>query len=385
MAKNLLPADYDDDWDANADHPPFVFGQNSSRKRKSSVMVDIARESRLRDDRARELKVEEYERHGVLQLGTRPVLPLSTMQEWLHDKEPSGYFHLELNVVYLDQRQDKYRLTDHVALSNLVQVIDKYRIMSLDTENKSGKIFLIVGDIEGNCVFFNDATNVPVELANRLNDVGIYKIQSNIEEDYGVLKNVGLTVTGIADTQSIAASFIDPGGNLGTHNQALLTGHPARPFLFNRMSFKHRLNRLSFLHAISDCRQPFLTLFRAVELRALSLPIPLTANDDCYKLIWDTLNRVAGVPLSVAQHGRPNGQTVDQNWETGRSKEFHDRDINNKERVSAIERSQKDWPVKYDKLKVKKVFRTMRSEEEKFQHNRRTSAAYKLRKRYFHD
>jgi hypothetical protein len=71
--------------------------------------------------------------------------------------------------------------------------------MSIDTEGKEHPIFLIIGDFMGNVLMFNNGVNCPQELFYFIEDVRIFKVQSNINEGWQVLEKIDITLTGTAE------------------------------------------------------------------------------------------------------------------------------------------------------------------------------------------
>ena len=366
----------DDNWD---DDPPVRSYLDHLEERASSSMTSRqARESpdflevRRNDDEARRRRVER----GVWNVKTRSCFSLEDVKFCLYNY---NFYYDNKNVRHFPPLRDRrYKLDDHPLIREVSSNVNRFRIMAVDTENKEGKIFLIIGDLFGNVIFFNDALNLPVEFEDDLKDVKVYKIQSNIQEDYKVLKDIGIKMVGLADTQAIFAAFVKPGskGVIGTEAQANFTGHHVIRFHHRKMNFRcNHPNADSIKHATSDARQPIVTLMKAAEIRALSYPVPLKPENDCYKLLWDICNRVAGVSVKVAEFGLHNSinRSIDDNWTIGRKDDYATGTINNRERVVAIEASQKDWPVVFEKKKEKAVHVATRTTEKRQANNRRRS------------
>ena len=369
------PDPNEDNWDDAPHHPSYL---NSLPAHASKFLreSDAFLEMRRNDDDARRYREER----GVWNVCLRPYLSFEDLIDCLESHE---WFHSRQNRVHMPPLKEdrQYKLNDHHLIKKLYNNVDRWRIMSVDTENTGEKIFLICGDPQGNCVFFNDARNTPKEIVELLEDVKVFKIQSNVEQDYKILKRVGIEMCGTCDTQTIYTAFCNPGGSAGTHNQARFTGHPERRFNVFQMNFLSKtVNGLSIDHATSDARQPIMTLFKAAHLRALSLPVAYQRDDDCFKLVWDVLNRCAGVSVQVAQHGIQNTKSVEENWLTSKSDKYVSNNINNKPRLREIEAAQQDWPLRRDKARERLIAKLHRTDAMRKAHNQRRSAASKVRR-----
>jgi hypothetical protein len=140
-------------------------------------------------------------------------------------------------------------------------------------------------------------------------------------------------------------------GNLGTVAQARFCGHDQKKFTqsmnFNKGTVDHFPNQRSIDHATCDARQPFITLFKAAVMHAETTEnkhVPLEPNDNIFNILWDVLNKCAGVPLrAVSSKGRPFNRLPEQNWKTGVEDADYNCDLNNAAEVREIVASQKDW------------------------------------------
>jgi hypothetical protein len=361
----------EEDWDnPTSPHPPFRFGDRGFGPtfndgptfnfgdpvsyEDSSVKVEASTRFRRRDQDARKLLAEEQ---VVVQM--RPHLKLSTLQNWLAGGDGNfkrKYVENDPAVhCFLDVPEGR-EIGPHPAITTLVNNVRKYRVMSVDTEGKGeGKekaerrIFLIVGDIMGNCILINNAMSCPNEIKDLMKDVSIYCLQSNIFEDADLLqKHCQIQVLGLVDTQVLFGSLVlkKPKGNLGTHAQATYCQFENRKFdhwgmNFNKGRFDHFPNKLSIEHASSDARQPFITLFQAVVDHCLALHVE--ADSDVFNVLWDALNRCTGVPIrAVSKDGNPFHREPEDNWKCSTAGDFN-LDLNSKADLKQITASQKGW------------------------------------------
>jgi hypothetical protein len=363
------PAVSEEDWDAQPPHPSFTYGDrgfgpeiaqptfnfgDNLCTNKSSVMVEASTKFRRRDIEARKEKAKK-----PVVAAERPFLSLETVKKYL---EGGGNFKIKGEKTkpdpavtsFLDVNRGQKFIGPHPAINKVVANIRKFRVMSCDTEGKedSRKIYLIIGDLHGNVLLINNAKTIPPEIRELLEDVSIYVIQSNIYEDARLLEKVcDIKVVGLCDSQVIHGALVRPMGNLGTVAQARFCGHDQKKFTtsmnFNKGSVDHFPNQRSIDHATCDARQPFITLFKAAVMHAETTEnkhVPLEPNDNVFNILWDVLNKCAGVPLrAVSSKGRPFNRLPEQNWKTGVEDADYNCDLNNATDVREIVASQKDW------------------------------------------
>ena len=338
---------------------------------------------RVRDEEAR----EEVAAQPVVNV-TRPTVLLQHLKNFI-----SGKFHFQVNPPAENEVQRHYthfragaNVSNNLDISNFVKTVEKFRIMSVDTEGKKGRIFLILGNFLGDVLLFNNACDIPRELRQLLSDVNVYKIQSNVVEDVKILSEVcNIRVVGIADTQ-VAHGVFNLGseeGNVGTVAQARFVGVDPRPYNYH-MDFQ-RGNKLpgdkELLHALSDARQPFLTIFKAVVTHVSHFHVGLTPEDNFFDFVWDLLNKIAGVSTQVVlENSLPRRRTTEENWKVSRSasNSFME-DINNSVKYQAIKLSQKGWlPTPYHRPQaVRKLFLR---DDYRIAKNKRRSQNYKLKR-----
>jgi hypothetical protein len=389
----------DKDWEADANHPHNTywdrgygpgevvgFGGSGDKKKskkskkrkfeKSEPLVSI----KISDAAARRAVLD----HGLGEPVQRPTLSLQRMREYFQGKHP---FHIGKPSVTGDQKGHATHFlaghkltTDHAVIKELVSNIEKFRVMVIDTEGKPGRdwtIFLIIGNLHGNVAMWNDAREIPDKIKELLADVTIYKIQSDIAEDWEVLATVEIRVQGCSDSQVIFGSFVCHSPiRTGTVAQSEFIGADPRPFKHDSMHFCRRNTRLdpeSFLHAVMDARQPMLTLFKAVDLCIKTfdnLPTAYKPEDNIFDFLIDVLNRVAGVPKSaVREGGRPFVRTIDENWKTGKEPSSGQLDLNCREEVLEIQEVQRQW--KKNQKHCGNVFKKLyKMEDQIWQRNR---------------
>jgi len=349
---------------------PEGFGQTKKKKRRVQVSVEPAMNARWEDQDARKVLADSKDFEVV----KRPIVPLKFIRECLEGKHrfvlrvnSLAYVHHFKAVAigtFIDPSQGPIR--------SLIENAYKYRILVVDTEQKVNPVFLIVGDFEGNVVLFSDARNIPQELKDVLQDVSVFKLQSDMVEDKTILKEAGIDLLGLADSQVILGTFITPGETaLGSGAQSKAVGAMVRPYHPFGMRFDvPNPNRLSLLHAVSDGRVPLLIAFKAAEMRAAAMTVPIKSDENVFDLIIDVLNRVAAVPRRVVTNGRPARCTVEENWLHGKEESpCPNADINDLTELKNIRASQHWWlPTK---KKRTTAYRTaFWSEEDKKAKNR---------------
>jgi hypothetical protein len=239
---------------------------------------------KIRDNEARKRIRKEPPRPP----SARPFVSLKTINENLEGKHKFHKTGMDDVTHYCALGRDKKLSPRYPAIAQLISNVKKYRLLSIDTEGKSGRIFLILSDFEGNVVLLNDAGNLPNELVGLINDVRVFKLQSDIAADFEVLRKYGIKITGGVDSQVVYRAFVTEVGNLGTAAQSESMGFERRPFDYKNMDFQvgnKEPNELSMLHAINDARQPLLTLFKATQLRAAKMAIPLQESANCFDLM----------------------------------------------------------------------------------------------------
>jgi hypothetical protein len=375
-AKPCLITMADEDWEVDANHPHFIYGDRGydpgevvgfgggGGKKKSKKWKKSRKRTFQESEPLVSVKISDAAaRKAVLERGLgepvqRPTLSLQRLREYLEGKHR---FHIGKPSATDDQRGHATHFlaghkltTDHAVIKELVTNIKHFRVMVLDTEGKPNcdpTIFLIIGDLHGNVAMWNDAREVPDKIKELLADVTIYKIQSDIAKDREVLSTVGIRAQGCADSQVIFGSFVSNGAiGTGTVAQSESIGANPRPFKHDSMHFCCRNIRLdpeSFLHAVMDARQPMLTLFKVVDLRIRTfdkLPTAYKQEDNVFDFLIDVLNRMAGVPKSaVHEGGRPFVPTIDENWKTGKEPLSGQLDLNCREEVLEIQEVQRQW------------------------------------------
>ena len=371
---NFVPSDSDSDSDPSC--LPTSFGPRSKKKR-STVLIDSAQTLKIRDKEARERIRQQPPRPPT----ARPFVPLKTINEYLEGKHKFHKTGMDDVTHYcaLGRGNKMNKLSPrYPAIAQLISNVKKYRMLSIDTEGKSGRIFLILSDFEGNVVLLNDAGNLPNELVGLINDVRIFKMQSDIAADFEVLRKYGIKITGAVDSQVVYRAFVTEVGNLGTAAQSESMGFERRPFEHFKMDFQvgNKIpNELSMLHAINDARQPLLTLFKATQLRAAKMAIPLQDSANCFDLMWDICNRCTGVPARVAHEGRISWHTNDENWLTAKKERVAEDDINSSSEIFNIVGAQNDWP-RTKLIKTRQLRNKFRTEEAWRKWNEKKAVSY---------
>jgi hypothetical protein len=117
----------------------------------------------------------------------------------------------------------------------VVKNIQRYCVKSIDTGGKEHPIFLIIGDFVGNVLMFNNALNSTLELIYFIEDIHIFKVQTNINEDWQVFKTIDITLTGTADLQVIFGPFVQPLSKKDNAGQSTYIN--SRPFKHLTMYF----------------------------------------------------------------------------------------------------------------------------------------------------
>ncbi len=352
-------------------------------------------ELRLQDQLARQELVEM----SISNVTFRPVVSLHVLQENLAGlnrfkigKPSEADNQQQFSRHFLDIGDNNKITTTIPDVQEVINNIRHYRVMSVDTEGKEHPLFLIIGDFCGNVLMFNNSLNCPQELIEFIEDVRIFKVQSNIKEDWQMLRKVNITMKGTADSQVIFGAFVQPLGKKGTAAQSIAVGADSRPFDKNVMFFNTKKTRYGrtnqrptnkeWLHAVMDARQPFLTLFKATVLRVQSFaltPTPVKPDDDVFGYLWDCLNRVAGVPIKDFVEGKPPYKLLpSDNWLTGKTFHSNQDDLNSRLEVLAIQTSQKDWPAA-KKHRTSAFRNQFRSEQERMAWNWKRYQAFKIR------
>lgn len=391
----------DENWDDDPPYPTFTYGDRGygacstsfGREKKKSASKLCAKAGirlRLQDQDAR----QEIIARNSFQVTCRPTVSLQLLEEnlaGLHrfkiGKPTKTDNQEQFSTHFLDIKDNKTLTSSVTALKEVIDNIQHYRVMSLDTEGKEHPLFLIVGDFCGNVIMMNNALNCPPELRSMIEDVRIYKVQSNIAEDWEMLKKVGIMMKGTADSQVIFGAFIQPLGKKGSAAQSVAIGADSRPFKHHCMAFgkdNQRPSKSEWLHAVMDARQPLLTLFKATVMRAKSYDstmCPVKPDDDVFGILWDCLNRVAGVPIKDFQTGIPPYKLLPtDNWTTGKEEKSDEGDLNCCSEVFKIKSSQKDWPA--PKTRRSQLFRKLfQTKEQRIAQNLKRSCAKKMRLR----
>ena len=365
---SAIPADFydtgDDYWTLSGPDfksgPTFNFGDVRAYEAPS---IDAAQISRNLDRTAR-MSIIESDKEIVT---ARPVVTLDTLRQKLASRT-FHYTDTEDRFYHFPQITGRYELGMRSELDTVLACIRTYRICSFDTEGKSGRIAVIVGDFDANVLLFNDISNLPIELIQVLEDVRIFKVQSAIHEDFKIAKEFGgITMRGLADSAVIYGCFLNPvtpddlanSGDqkrTGTGAQAIHCGRVDTPFRYNfkngiqKMNFqtcKGRPNQHSIWHCLEDGRQPIVTLMSAAVLRAESFVLPVSGDHDSFSDLWDILVKVSGVPIRVlAQKKGPMYRTVAANWFHSKISDQRELELNSFEDVKFIQISQKAWPLK---------------------------------------
>ena len=192
---NFVPSESDSDSDPSC--LPTSFGPKPKKKR-STVLIASAQTLKIRDNEARERIREQPPRPPT----ARPFVTLKTINEYLEGKHKFHKTGMDDVTHYCALGRDKKLSPRYPAIAQLIANVKKYRMLSIDTEGKSRRIFLILSDFEGNVVLLNDPRNLPNELVSLINDVRIFKMQSDIAADFEVLRKYGIKITGI-DRKSV--------------------------------------------------------------------------------------------------------------------------------------------------------------------------------------
>jgi hypothetical protein len=371
---NFVPSDTNSDSDPTC--LPTSFGPRPKKKR-STVLIDSAQTIKIRDNEAR----EQIRAQPPCSPTARPFVPLKQINEYLEGKHKFHKTGMDDVTHYCALGRGKKLSPRYPAIAQLISNVKKYRLLSIDTEGKSGRIFLILSDFEGNVVLLNDAGNLPNELVGLINDVRIFKMQSDIAADFEVLRKYGIKITGAVDLKVVYRAFVTDVGNLGTAAQSEFLGFESRPFDYWTMNFQagnKQPNEAAMLHAISDAHQLLLTLFKATQLRAAKMAIPLQESSNCFDLMWDICNRCTGVPARVAHKGQILWHTNDENWLTAKKERVAEDDINSCSEIFNIVGAQKDWP-RSKLIKTRQLLNKYRMEEAWRKWNAKKAASYLLR------
>jgi hypothetical protein len=228
---NFVPSESDSDSDPTC--LPTLFGPRPKKKR-STVLIDSAQTMKIRDNEARERIRAQPPRSPT----ARPFVPLKQINEYLKGKHKFHKTGMDDVTHYCALGRGKKLSPRYPAIAQLISNVKKYRLLFIDTEGKSGRIFLILSDFEGNVVLLNDAGNLPNELVGLINDVRIFKMQSNIAANFEVLRKYGIKITGAVDSQVVFRAFVTEVGNLGTAAQSESMGFERRPFDHYNMDFQ---------------------------------------------------------------------------------------------------------------------------------------------------
>jgi hypothetical protein len=368
---NFVPSDTDSDSDPSC--LPTLFGPRPKKKRLT-VLIDSAQTIKIQDNEACERIHAQPPRPPT----ARPIVPLKQINEYLEGKHKFHKTGMDDVTHYCALGRGKKLSPRYPAIAQMISNVKKYRLLSIDTEGKSGHIFLILSDFEGNVVLVNDAANLPNELVGLINDVQIFKLQSDIAANFEVLRKYGIKITGAVDSQVVYRAFVTDVGNLGTAAQSKFMGFESRPFDYYNMDFQasnKEPNEAAMLHVISDARQPLFTLFKAMQLRAAKMAIPLQESSNCFDLMWDICNRCTGVPAGVAHEGRISWHTNDDNWLTGKKERVAEDDINSCSEIFNIVGAQKDWP-RTEMIKTRELRNKYRTEETWRKWNAKKTASY---------
>jgi hypothetical protein len=225
-------------------------------------------------------------------------------------REYSTFFTRKQNVSESDPR-----------ILEFVANVHKYRLFSVDTENKEHPIMLQLGDLEGNVLVFGDARQIPASLKALIEDVRYPMVQSAIVEDLEMLEKADITAKGWLDSQVVMALIEPENPKKGTDGQSQMLKIDVRKFDWREMrDLKTALRPCehSMLHAIHDVRVPLLTTFKAAEKNATRLNPQLVPNNDVFPYLWAVVNRCLSVPMKVADHGVPelsSEEIIQSQWD----------------------------------------------------------------------
>jgi len=176
----------------------------------------------------------------------------------------------------------------------------KYRLVFPDTEGNflldkfdgTGKrLFVSIGDFEGNIYLFLDGDDVPDEFRRILEDWRYAKVQSAICKDMQLflkLRNP-IQIRGWVDTQTLFMAFIHPNAE-HTSAESIIEhfGPEYRRWKLNYWEFSKlfgtpKLSERAIMHSVQDSRLPALVLLRAVELYARNLEF--RPSDEVFPLV----------------------------------------------------------------------------------------------------
>ena len=203
----------------------------------------------------------------------------------------------------------------------------KYRLIFPDTEGDylldkfdgTGKrLFVSIGDFEGNVYLFLDGDDIPDEFRQILEDWRYAKVQSAICKDMQLflkLRNP-IHVRGWIDTQTLFVAFIHPNAertkadsileHFGQEYQRWKLNH----WEFNKLFGTPNISERAIMHSAQDSRLPALVLLRAVELYARSLEF--RPSDDVFPFVRLALDLTRHVSKdNLANHLFPDPS---QNW-----------------------------------------------------------------------
>jgi len=222
---------------------------------------------------------------------------------------------------------------DAFYIAGFVQNVRRFRILVLDTEGPDGlvdqygkpRLFIILGDFDGNVLMFASIHDVPDVIIELLNDWTIIKLQSNVVVDIDKIAEITenkIRVRGWVDSPVIYRAFMYPsvgqneGGGAKCQARAIGQAVEHRAYVHagkGKTNFAPRKpNDTALLHAIMDGRLSLATVFEAVLRRAVHLHYHET--DDVFPLIWEALSLARGV-------GQEDFKVLDQdenrNWIAG--------------------------------------------------------------------
>jgi hypothetical protein len=125
--------------------PGFQFGDQKFDLH--TVLLEPETRFRLQDEEARRKKAEEN-----IAYQERPFVSQKTIKDYLAGKNNYQIFEPEEGEVqnnYTFFFAQNKRIGPHPEIKKVIKNIKRYRMMAVDTECTTGRIFLIIGDFEG--------------------------------------------------------------------------------------------------------------------------------------------------------------------------------------------------------------------------------------------
>jgi hypothetical protein len=241
--------------------------------------------------------------------------PFSTLASRTFDRHRIRIFRTDLDEMNSDFAR------------RMIANFHKYRLIFPDTEGDflldkfdgTGKrLFVSIGDFEGNVYLFLDGDDIPEEFRRILEDWRYAKVQSAICKDMQLFLKLckPIHVRGWVDTQTLFMAFIHPNAE-HTKAESILQRFgqeyqrwTLRHWEFNKLFGTPNLSEKAIMHSAQDSRLPALVLLRAVELYARRLEF--RPSDDVFPLVRLALDLTRHVSKdNLANHLFPDPS---QNW-----------------------------------------------------------------------